>query len=121
MRKLRVLALVHHELMPPKDPGQYDTNVEWKMEYDVIETLERSGYEVEVVGLHANLRVLAAGIDRFRPQVLFNLLEDFHGVAVNDQHLVSHLELFGHPLYGMQRARTLARARQSDFQEDPRL
>ena len=100
MKKLRVLALLHQELMPPKDPARYHTNVEWKMEYDVIETLERLGYEVEVVGLHANLRVLAAAIDRFRPQVLFNLLEDFHGVAVNDQHLVSHLELLGIPYTG---------------------
>ena len=100
MKKLRVLALLHQELMPPKDPARYHTNVEWKMEYDVIETLERLGHEVEVVGLHANLRVLAAAIDRFRPQVLFNLLEDFHGVAVNDQHLVSHLELLGIPYTG---------------------
>ncbi len=100
MKELRVLALVHQELMPPKDPGRYDTNVEWKMEYDVIETLERLGHEVEVVGLHANLRVLGAAIDRFRPQVLFNLLEDFRGVAVNDQHLVSHLELLRVPYTG---------------------
>lgn len=100
MKELRVLALVHQELIPPKDPGRYDTNVEWKMEFDVIETLERLGHEVEVVGLHANLRVLGAAIDRFRPQVLFNLLEDFQSVAVNDQHLVSHLELLRVPYTG---------------------
>jgi len=100
MKELRVLALVHQELIPPKDPGRYDTHVEWKMEFDVIETLERLGHEVEVVGLHGNLRVLGAAIDRFRPQVLFNLLEDFQGVAVNDQHLVSHLELLRVPYTG---------------------
>jgi D-alanine-D-alanine ligase len=31
---------------------------------------------------------------------LFNLLEDFHSIAVNDQHWVSHLELLGIPYTG---------------------
>lgn len=86
--------------MPSRDPERYHTNVAWKMEYDVIETLERLGHDVEVVGLHGNLRVLRGAIDRFRPQLLFNLLEDFHGVAINDQHLVSHLELLRVPYTG---------------------
>jgi len=97
---LRVLALVHRELEPPKDPQRYHTNVDWKMEFDVIESLEYMGHAVEVLGLHDDLSVLAAAVGRFRPQVLFNLLEDFRGVAVNDQHWVSHLELLGIPYTG---------------------
>ena len=97
---LRILALVHKELEPPKNPNRYHTNVDWKMEFDVIESLEYMGHHVEVLGLHDDLSVLAGAIERFRPQVLFNLLEDFHGVAVNDQHWVSHLELLKLPYTG---------------------
>ena len=97
---LRILALVHKELEPPKNPSRYHTNVDWKMEFDVIESLEYLGHKVEVLGLHHDLSVLAEAIERFRPRVLFNLLEDFRGVAVNDQHWVSHLELLGLPYTG---------------------
>ncbi|GMR22228.1 MAG: ATP-grasp domain-containing protein [Acidobacteriota bacterium] len=99
-RLLRVLALVHKELEPPKNPNRYNTNVDWKMEFDVIESLRYTGHYVEVLGLHHDLSVLAKAIERFRPEVLFNLLEDFRGVAVNDQHWVSHLELLGLPYTG---------------------
>ena len=97
---LRVLALVHKELEPPKNPSRYHTNVDWKMEFDVIESLEYLGHRVEVLGLDDDLSVLGEAIERFHPQVLFNLLEDFHGVAINDQHWVSHLELLGIPYTG---------------------
>ncbi len=100
MKKSRVLALVHLELKPPDDPARYNTGVEWKMEFDVIDTLRHLGHEVEVLGLDDDLSILGAVVERVRPQVLFNLLEDFHGVAVNDQHWVSHLELLGVPYTG---------------------
>lgn len=95
MRKLRVLALVHEELKPPDDPARYNTHVDWKMEFDVIDSLKQLGHDVEVLGLNRDLSALGKAVERFRPQVLFNLLEDFHGIAVNDQHWVSHLELLG--------------------------
>ena len=99
-RPWRVLALVHKELEPPKNPNRYNTNVDWKMEFDVIESLRYTGHHVQVLGLEDDLSVLGEAIERFRPQVLFNLLEDFRGVAVNDQHWVSHLELLGLPYTG---------------------
>lgn len=100
-RKLRVLVLVHEELVPPKDVGRHDlASVDWKMEFDVIESLELMGHHVEAVGLRGDLSVLGDAIRRFRPEILFNLLEDFHDVAVNDQHWVSHLELLQIPYTG---------------------
>lgn len=99
MRKLRVLALVHEELKP-QEAKRYHTNVDWKMEFDVVDSLRHLGHEVEVVGLHHDLSVVEEAIGRFRPQVLFNLLEDFHGIAVNDQHWVSYLELLQIPYTG---------------------
>ncbi|MGH9321533.1 MAG: D-alanine--D-alanine ligase family protein [Vicinamibacteria bacterium] len=100
-RRLRVLVLVHEELVPPKDVRGIDvTQAEWKMEFDVIETLGLMGHEVEVVGLRSDLTVLDRALKRFHPDVLFNLLEDFHDLAVNDQNWVSYLELLLIPYTG---------------------
>jgi len=100
-KKLRVLVLVHEELVPPKDVRGLDvTQVEWKMEFDVIETLGLMGHRVEVVGLRSDLTVLDRALKRFHPDVLFNLLEDFHDIAVNDQNWVSYLELLLIPYTG---------------------
>ena len=44
MRKVRVLALVHDHLVPPRDTKGIDVReAEWKMEFDVIETLREIG------------------------------------------------------------------------------
>jgi D-alanine-D-alanine ligase len=100
-KPLRVLVLVHEELVPPKDVTGYDlTQVEWKMEFDVIETIALMGHEVGVVGLRSDLTVLDRALKRFHPDVLFNLLEDFHDIAVNDQNWVSYLETLLIPYTG---------------------
>ncbi len=100
-KPLRVLVLVHEELVPPKDVSGYDlAQVEWKMEFDVIETLGLMGHVVSVVGLRSDLTVLDRALKRFHPDVLFNLLEDFHDIAVNDQNWVAYLELLLIPYTG---------------------
>ena len=56
VKKLRVLALVHDHLVPPDDTTGIDIlEAEWKMEYDVIETLREIGHEVRVLGIHDDL------------------------------------------------------------------
>ena len=100
-KRLRVLVLVHEELVPPKDVRGFDVaQVEWKMEFDVIETLGLMGHVVAVVGLRSDLTVLDRALKRFHPDVLFNLLEDFHDIAVNDQNWVSYLEMLLIPYTG---------------------
>ena len=40
MKTIRILALVHDHLVPPDDTTGIDIlEAEWKMEYDVVETL----------------------------------------------------------------------------------
>jgi D-alanine-D-alanine ligase len=50
-------------------------------------------HEVLPLGVGSDLGVLRSAIERFKPDITFNLLEEFHGVAVYDQHVVSYLEL----------------------------
>ncbi|MEQ1574006.1 MAG: ATP-grasp domain-containing protein [Vicinamibacterales bacterium] len=94
MKKLRVLALVHEHLVPPEDTTGIDVlEAEWKMEYDVIETLKESGHEVRVLGVNDDLAGIRPTAGFFEPHIVFNLMEAFAGVTTFDQNVVSYLEL----------------------------
>ena len=101
MKKLRILALVHDHLVPPEDTAGIDvTEAEWKMEYDVIETLREIGHEVRVLGIHDDLGGIRPVVRTFQPQIVFNLMEAFAGVTTFDQNVVSYLELLRLPYTG---------------------
>src|SRR5262245_38569702 len=93
MKRLRILVLMHEDLVPP-DPlnGQDVTRAEWKTEYDVVSTLRKLGHDVKPLGIKSDLGVLRSAIEDWKPQIAFNLLEEFDGVAVYDQNVVSRSE-----------------------------
>ncbi|MGD9763571.1 MAG: ATP-grasp domain-containing protein [Candidatus Binatia bacterium] len=101
MKKLRILALVHDDLVPPEDVTGIDTTqVDWKMEFDVTVTLKGLGHEVHNLGVGGDLGVIRKGIDDVKPHIVLNLLEHFHGVPLFDQNVVSYLELLRIPYTG---------------------
>jgi D-alanine-D-alanine ligase len=101
MKPNRVLALVHDHLVPPDDTTGIDVlEAEWKMEYDVIETLRESGHQVRVLGVHDDLVSIRKVVEEFSPQIVFNLMEAFAGVTTFDQNVVSYLELLRLPYTG---------------------
>lgn len=101
MRRLRVLVLMHKDLVPP-DPlnGHDPSQAEWKTEFDVVTTLRRLGHEVIPLGVKSDLGVIRSAVEEWRPHIAFNLLEEFDGVAVYDQNVVSYLELLHMPYTG---------------------
>lgn len=102
MRKLRVMVLMHEDLVPPPNPDGTPPPpaVEWKTEYDVLTGLANLGHEVRAVGVQHELGKLRTAIEEFRPHIAFNLLEEFHSVPLYDQHVVSYLELLRQPYTG---------------------
>jgi D-alanine-D-alanine ligase len=94
VKKRRVLALVHDHLVPPEDTTGIDvTEAEWKMEFDVIETLRERGHEVRVLGIGDEMAGIRPTAGFFQPHIVFNLMEAFAGVTTFDQNVVSYLEL----------------------------
>lgn len=102
MKNLRVLTLVNANLVPPESmEGKTDQEIDqWKTEYDVATTLREMGHHVEVLGLDDDLTPLRAAILDSKPQVVFNLLEEFSGVVTYDSAIVSFLELKRQPYTG---------------------
>jgi len=111
MRPLRVLALMHDTLVPPEDVSGHDvTAVDWKMEFDVCETLKTMGHQVVPLGVKDDLNPVRRAVAEHAPHIVFNLLEMFHGVGAFDQHVASFLELLRVPYTGCNpRGLTLAR------------
>ena len=102
MKRLRVLVLLHPDLVPPdslKGFSEQEINV-WKTEYDVVTTLRAAGHEVKPLGVQHELKPIRDEIESWKPDVVFNLLEQFHGEAVYDQNVASYLELLRIPYTG---------------------
>lgn len=95
MRKLRILALMHPDLVPPEGNGDTSAREQfaWKTEYDVTRTLRGLGHEVLALGVQYDLLPIKKAVDEWRPDVAFNLLEEFHGETMFDHSVVSFLAL----------------------------
>ena len=101
-RKLRVLVLVDSDLVPPDslDGVSDEQMMEWKTEYDVCTTLREMDHEVLPLGISTDLAPVHEAVEEFQPHVAFNLMEEFHGVAVYEHHIAAFLELLKQPYTG---------------------
>jgi len=102
MKRLRVLVLMHPDLVPPdslKGYSEQEIHV-WKTEYDVVSTLRGAGHDVRPLGVQHELKPIRDEIESWKADVVFNLLEEFHGETVYDQNVASYLELIRTPYTG---------------------
>lgn len=95
MKRLRILLLVHEDLIPPDTLVGYSDEeiIDWKTEYDVVTTLTELGHDVQVLGVRADLGVIRQALLDFKPHIAFNLLEEFHDNPLYDHHVAGYLEL----------------------------
>jgi D-alanine-D-alanine ligase len=102
MRRLRVLVLLHPDLMPPDSlKGYTEKEIHvWKTEYDVVTTLRALGHDVKPLGVQHELKPIRDAIEEWKPHIVFNLLEQFHGETAYDQNVASFLELMRVPYTG---------------------
>jgi D-alanine-D-alanine ligase len=93
---------MHPDFMPPdSDKGYSEKEINvWKTEYDVISTLRGLGHEVKPLGVQYELKPIRDEVETWKPHVVFNLLEQFHGEPAYDQNVASYLELLRIPYTG---------------------
>src|SRR6185503_10339127 len=111
-RPLAVLVLCHDTLVPPRGARGYSRRAppEWRTEFDVVRALRTLGHRVEVAGVQHDVEELLAAVRASRPELVFNLLVEFHSNPAFDQHVASLLELLQVPYTGCNpRGLTLAR------------
>ena len=87
--------MVHETLVPPVDAADIGESRldEIRSELDVLRTLRRLGHEIVVIGIGDDLAKLRETIEKWRPHVVFNLLDEFAGIISYDHYVVAYLEL----------------------------
>src|SRR6201990_2998208 len=102
MKKMRTLVVMHESLVPPESlEGHSEREInEWRTEDDVTRTLRKAGHEVRCLGVLDSLTELRTAIADWKPDIVFNLLEEFDGIVTYDQHVVAFLELMRQPYTG---------------------
>ena len=93
-RSLKVMLLVHPQMRPDLASPKGATEV------DVWRALKSLGCRVEICGLRDDLPQFDAELSRHKPDVVFNLLEEFRDEGVFDFHAISFLEAMGIPYTG---------------------
>lgn len=95
MKHHRILLLMHEQLVPPESiEGLTEKQIDvFRSEYHIYSTLHNLGHEVIMLGVSDRLGELRETIREKKPDVVFNLLEEFSGIPTYDYHVVSFLEL----------------------------
>lgn len=102
MKRLRVLVLLHQDLIPRDSiEGLSDDEVQpWRTEFDVCDALRCLDHNYRIFGSGNDAFALAAEVRAWQPQIVFNLMEEFHNVGIYEPHVVSFLELLRVPYTG---------------------
>jgi D-alanine-D-alanine ligase len=102
VKKRRILLLVNADLIPPEDlRGLSEDEIEaCRTEYNVWSTLSNLGHEVRVLGIADKIGELRRVVRDWRPEITFNLLEEFSGIVTYDHYVVAFLELMRQPYTG---------------------
>src|SRR5262249_60113791 len=66
----------------------------------VVAPRRASGDGVRPLGVQDELKPIRDAVEEWKPDVVFNLLEEFHGETAYDQNVASYLELLRIPYTG---------------------
>lgn len=93
---------MHEDLVPPYDPKSLSKNDfhRIKTEADILEALVGLGHEARALGVRDAIASIRDAVEEWEPDIVFNLLDEFEGEAIYDQHVVAFLELLHVPYTG---------------------
>ena len=94
-KKLRVIVLLHRDFLPPDDDTQLDAAEAHRVKSEVCvrAALKALGHDVTLLAVHDELADVRRAVEEGKPDIVFNLLEEFQGSVLFDQHVVAFLEL----------------------------
>ena len=97
----KVLVLLHEYLVPPDQMTKAERlKSDVATEYDVLTNLKNLNYKILPLGVSGDASVISRAIRYFDPDIVFNLMEEFHNKASFDQNVVSFLEMNKIPYTG---------------------
>ncbi|MBN1504117.1 MAG: ATP-grasp domain-containing protein [Candidatus Eisenbacteria bacterium] len=98
--RLNITALVDKAVIPADDPSFQRTDETPMTEYHVIGALRALGHDVSVLGAGHDIAAVANSLTEKRPDIVFNLTEQFAGDRKLDKNVAGVLEMFKVPFTG---------------------
>jgi D-alanine-D-alanine ligase len=99
-RKLNVTVLIDWSAVPDKDPEFMGVPEAPSTEYHVIGALRRLGHNVSILPVEDSVRKIVVILTRNKPDLVFNLTEQFGGDRQFDKNIAALLEILGIPFTG---------------------
>lgn len=102
MKKLKVMMLLHPEMVPPENLTEPDDprHDKYRTEMDVKQALEKLGHQVIIIPVHDDIAPVREAVETWKPDIAFNMLEDFAGFGALDFYIVSYLDMLKVPCTG---------------------
>jgi D-alanine-D-alanine ligase len=99
---MRVLVMTHQECGSPDflDGVPRRKAAPLRTEYDVLCALRKLGHPTRVLGAATELGTIRAALGAWKPDVVFNLLEEFRGEGVHVPWVLGYFELLELPFTG---------------------
>lgn len=102
MKPLRIIVLGDISSPPPADQDfteELKTET-WACERQVLRALQRLGHQVRFICLYDRIEPLVDAIHTERPDLIFNLTEQFHDQPFMERNIAGLIELLGIPYTG---------------------
>lgn len=96
--KLQILVVFDTAGMPPADQNfekALKNDPDWKSERHVVNALKECGHHVRTAGIYDNIAPLLKAVERQRPDLIFNMVEDFNAIPHYDRNVAGLFELLG--------------------------
>jgi D-alanine-D-alanine ligase len=93
---------MHEDFVPPDNVKSLSESEfhRIKTESDILGALADLGHEAKPLGVRDAVVPIRRAIKEWEPDIVFNLLDEFQGEAIYDQHVVAYLELLRVPYTG---------------------
>lgn len=100
--KLRVLLLTHQDFKMPEDITKLEPKeiADWKTEYEIVLALQKLGHETHILADVTDMKVLREALASWKPQIVFNQLEEFLGENIYVPYVLGYFELIHQPFTG---------------------
>ncbi len=99
-KKLNITVLVDYATVPDNDPQFHDPSGQSGTEYHVIEALRHLHHEVTAIGVFDNLEEIIAKLKEYKPDLVFNLTEQYYGERTWDKNIAGLLDMLQIPYTG---------------------
>ncbi len=98
----RVLVLTHQQVeLPDSVKGLTEKDkAPWKTEYDVVTALKKLGHDTKLLGGTKELTDIRTTLSEWKPNITFNLMEEFRGEGIYVPFVLGYLQLMRQPFTG---------------------